>query len=544
MIAKPRKRKPYSDPPTNLNGYDPLRDADGFDWSPDHARLIVDFFSECLILTSGKKAGKPFVLEKWQADYLATLNGWRGPGDLRRYRESLLAVPRKNGKTELGAGLALFMLCADNDMRGQSEHRAQVYSAAKDRNQSSLVFEPAAFMARRSPVLAKRLSVTLSRKRIEHPESASYYQALASDAGAIHGTNPHAVLFDELHTQPNRNLYDVLKSGMGARQHPLYVSMTTAGHDRLGICYEVWQHALRVRDGLFDPTFLPLVYQLENTEDWKSPDNWRKVNPNLGVTISEKFLQDEFLRAKETPAYENTFRNLYLNQWTEQAVRWLSMESWDACGVGELPNLDGEQCWAGLDMSSSVDITAFVLAFPRDGSFVLVPHFWIAEDQATKNEKSDRVPYREWARRGLVTITEGNVVDYDKVRAGINALADRYDIQEIAADRWNATQIITQLAGDGRNIVEFGQGFSSMSGPSKEFEKAILGRSLIHNRNPILRWMISNVAVKSDAAGNIKPAKDFSTGRIDGVVAAIMGLGRAATAEIIRPWSREQGVLL
>lgn len=521
MIAKLRKRKPYSEPPTNLNGYDPLRDADGFDWSPHHANQIVDFFQDqgMLILTSGKKAGQPFRLEKWQADYLATLNGWRGPGDLRRYRESLLAVPRKNGKTELAAGLALFLLCADN------EQRAQIYSAAKDRNQSSLVFEPAAFMARRSPVLAKRLAVTLSRKRIEHPESASYYQALASDAGAIHGTNPHAVLFDELHTQPNRNLYDVLKSGMGARQHPLYVSMTTAGHERESICYEVWQHALRVRDGLFDPTFLPLVYQLDTTEDWKSEDNWRKVNPNLGVTISEKFLRDEFLRAKETPAYENTFRNLYLNQWTEQAVRWLSLDHWDSCG-GSIPDLDGEPCWAGLDLSSSVDISAFVLAFPVADQVAIMPHFWISEEQAKRNERSDRVPYQEWARRGLVTVTPGNVVDYDRVRSDIVKLGERYSIQEIAADRWNATQIITQLSGDGFNIFSFGQGYASMSGPSKEFEKLILGKHLIHSGNPVLRWMACNVATTSDAAGNIKPVKDMSTGRIDGIVASIMAVGR------------------
>lgn len=530
--------KRYNEPPTDIAGYDPTRTSAGYEWHPFHAKRILEFFDECLLLTSGASANKPFALQPWQADYLATLNGWREPGGkVRRYRETFFATPRKNGKTELGAGLALFMLGADN------EYRAQVYSAAKDRNQASMVFEPAAYMSRRSGVLAKFLSVTQSRKRIEYSATSSYYQALASDAGAVHGTNPHAVLFDELHTQPNRELYDVLKSGMGTRVQPLFASLTTAGHGRESICWEVWQHAARVRDGMIDdPTFLPLVYELDKAADWSNESNWWKVNPNLGVTVSLKFLRDEFRRAKETPAYENTFRNLYLNQWTEQAVRWIPMDAWDECG-GAVPDLTGEPCWCGLDMSSSIDISAFVMAFPVGGHIALMPHFWICEEQARKIERSDRVPYKEWSRQGLVTITPGNVVDYDHVRADILALAQKHQIVEVAADRWNATQLITQLQGDGVNIIPMGQGFASMSGPSKEFEKLIIGRQLKHGGNAVLRWMASNVTTTQDAAGNIKPIKDRSTGRIDGIVAAIMAVGRAATGGATHQWFYETNSL-
>ncbi len=530
-----RKRKRYFEPPTNLAGYDPTQDTAGYVWSQEEANRIVDFFEQCCVLTSGKCAGQKFKLQKWQADYFATLNGWRDrSGKSRRYRESLLAVPRKNGKSESGAGLALFMLCADR------EARAQVYSAAKDRNQASLVFEPASVMARRSPLLQSRLQVTLSRKRIEHPASSSYYQALASDAGAVHGTNPHAVLFDELHTQSTRELYDVLKSGTGARQHPLFVSMTTAGYNRDSICYEVWQHARRVRDGVVsDPTFLPMIYEMPVNADWQDESVWRKVNPNLDVTMSMQFLRDEHRRAKETPAYENTFRNLYLNQWTQQSVLWLPMDAWDA-GKQPLPNLEGEACWAGLDLSTTTDITAFVMVFPVDnGRFVIVPHFWIPEDSARKRERMDRVPYQYWAQQGFVTMTPGNVVDYDHVRADIRRLAEQYHIMEIAADRWNATQIITQLTADGMNVVPFGQGFASMSAPSKEFEKVVIGKQIVHGGNPVLRWMASNVSVATDAAGNIKPTKEVATGRIDGIVAAIMAIGRAASHGVTQQWFNE-----
>lgn len=517
----------WSNPPRSIAGYDPLRDADGYDWSPPHARRIVDFFSELLVLTSGKHAGKPFRLESWQADYVATLNGWRAKDGARRYTESLFATPRKNGKTETGAGLALYCLCADG------ESRAQVYSAAKTREQASMIFEPAEIMARTAPALRKRLATTRSSKRIDYEANGSYYKALASDAGAIHGTNPHAVLFDELHTQTTRDLYDVLKSGQGARTQPLFISMTTAGHGRETICREVWSLAQKVRDGISPmPRFLPLVYETPLDAPWDDESVWHACNPNLGVTVALDFLRAECHKAKNVPSYENTFRNLYLNQWTEQSERWLPMDAWDACGVVPVPDLRGRMCWAGLDMSTTVDLTAFAMAFPLDdGRVALLVHFWRPEATAREAGKRDQVDYREWSRQGFLTLTPGSVVDHDRVRADINEFGRRYNIRQIAADRWNAAQILTQLSGDGFDIVEHGQGYSSMSAPSKEFERLVVGGKLAHGGNPLLRWNASNVSREKDAADNIKPTKSGSSGRIDGIVAGIMAVGRAVTAE-------------
>jgi phage terminase large subunit-like protein len=504
-----------------------LRDADGFEWSPVHANRLVDFFPQMLVLTSGKHAGKPFKLEQWQADYLATLNGWRASDGARRYTESLFATPRKNGKTETGAGLAIYCLCADG------EARAQVYSAAKTREQAGMVFEPAEIMARTAPALRKRLAATRSSKKIDYEATGSYYKALASDAGAIHGTNPHCVLFDELHTQTTRDLYDVLKSGQGARTQPLFVSMTTAGHGRETICREVWTLAQNVRDGISRmPRFLPLIYETPMDAAWDDEDVWRVCNPNLGVTVSLDFLRSECEKAKNVPSYQNTFRNLYLNQWTEQAVRWLPMAAWDECGRLPVPDLRGRMCWGALDMSTTTDLTAFAMAFPLDdNSIAIVVHFWRPEATVSEASKRDHVDYREWARQGLLTLTPGAVVDHDRVRADINEFAKQYNVREIAADRWNASQILSQLSGDGFEIVEHGQGYSSMSAPSKEFERLVVGCTLRHGGNGVLRWNASNVAIETDAAGNIKPTKGSSTGRIDGIVASIMACGRAVTSE-------------
>lgn len=530
MIAIHDHALPYREPPRAVGQggkYDPTRDAVGFEWSPKDARNAVEFFPKCLTLTSGECAGRPFDLQLWQADYVATLHGWRDSSGARRYRESGFFTPRKNGKTETAAGLALYGLGADK------EQRAQVYSAAKTRDQATMVFEPAAAMVRNSEVLRRRFEITPSRKQILFGSTASYYRAISADAGNAHGFNPHLVLFDELHTQSSRDLYDALRSGMGARRHPLFASFSTAGHNRLSICWEVWQMARRVRDGVLpESTFLPLIYELPDGADWKNEDVWRDCNPNLGVTISMEFLRAEFRKAQESPSYENTFRNLFLNEWTEQAVRWLPMEAWDDCDTIDSATLDGCECWAGLDMSSTRDLTAFCLAFPlADNRVAVLVWFWIPEDTARAAERSDHVPYRDWASRGLVTLTPGAQVDQERVRRDIVAIGERFRIREIACDRWNAGWITTALKQDGFDVVGFGQGMASMSQPAKELEKLVLAGNLLHGNNPVLRWMAANVAVEQDAAGNIKPTKAKSSGRIDGIVAATMATGRALSAE-------------
>lgn len=516
--------------PTDIAGYDPHRDSDGFDWKPDAAEWICNFFPSCL--THVKGFSGRFELQPWQNNILATLFGWKRPDGTRRYREALIAVPRKNGKTVLCAGLGIYLLDCDH------ERGPEVYCAASSRDQATLVFDPAAAMVRGSSAMSKHFAIHDSVKRIISHRRGGFLRAIPAEAAQSHGFNASAVIFDELHTQPNRELYDVLKTSQGARKQPLFISITTAGHDRHSICWEVWDYARKVRDGIIiDPHFLPVIYELQDGEPWDDPDTWRRVNPNLGVSISEEYLREAYERAKALPSYENTFRNLHLNEWTEQAVRWFAMDKWDCCrGTSDLY---GAQCYAGIDLSATTDITALVLAFPSDGRVILRAKFWVPSNAARERSRRDRVPYEQWIREGWITATPGDSVDYDQVRADIHDLHQQYDIRAIAIDRWNANQLSTQLAGDGFNIEPFGQGYASMSSPAKDFQRLVVDGNLEHDGNPVLRWMASNVAIEQDAAGNIKPSKKVSTERIDGIVAAVMALG--VMAKQMQPvWSTEE----
>jgi phage terminase large subunit-like protein len=515
----------YATPPKNLNGYDPLRTAGDCVWNPAAAQRAVDFFREVLTHPDDSPftvAGQPFDLVKWQADYVATLYGWKRPDGTRRYRESMACLPRKNGKSTLAAGIVLYELTANG------RQAAQIYSAAQTRDQAGLVYSMASKMAANSRLLSAMLSSIASTKRIVYKGNGSFYRAIPADAGPVHGTKPAVVIFDELHTQKNRDLYDALKTGQGATVDPLFISITTAGHDRHSICYDLWTRARQIRDGENDnPYFLPLLFELDEAADWTDESTWAACNPNLGKSISIEFLRDECSRAKESPAYENTFRNLYLNQWTEQAVRWLSMEKWDACN--ETPEqADARPAYAGLDLSTNVDLTAFVIVLPGDdGTYDVYPYFWIPEESMRARCRRDGVPYDIWAKQGVIKTTPGNAIDHDTIRRDINELREKFNIREIAADRWNANQIITQLGGDGFEIAEFGQGYASMSSPAKALEALVLERKLRHGGHPVLRWNAANVAIEQDAAGNIKPSKAKSTERIDGIVALTMAIGRA-----------------
>mgnify|MGYP001562234387 CR=1 FL=1 len=504
--------------PSLIAGYDSYRDAG--DCVPDYAaaQRAVGFFPACCSHVKGFSG--PFRLEPWQRDIVSTLFGWVRPDGTRRYREAFIAVPRKAGKSTLIAGLALYALCCDG------EAGPEVYCAASTRDQATLVFDPAASMARANKYMRDELVIHESVKRIVHHRSGGFLRAIPADAAASHGFNASAVFFDELHTQPNRDLYDVLKTSQGSRRQPLFVSITTAGHDRHSICWEVWEYARKVRDGLVcDPTFLPVIYETDQAADWQSEDVWRACNPNLGISVSLDFLKQECDRAKSVTAYENTFRNLYLNQWTEQATRWFSVETWDRGSLEAEPE-HGAECWGGLDLSATTDLSALVLVFPRpDGSVSTKQWFWCPLDSAAERARRDRVPYQQWIHEGLLSATPGASVDYDRIRVDIAKIAETYNIRSIAIDRWNANQLAHQLEADGLRVCFFGQGFASMSAPAKRLLGLIVDGKLLHGGHPIMRWMASNVAVELDAAGNTKPSKARSTERIDGIVALTMALG-------------------
>lgn len=490
-----------------------------FWYDAEAAERAVRFFSTCLTHSKGELAGKPLALSDWQAErIIRPMFGWKRADGSRRYRTVYVEIPRKAGKTTIAAGVALYLLLADG------EKGAEVYSAAADRDQAALAFEIAREMVNTSPALEKR--VKAYKRALTVPSTASSYKVLSAEAYTKHGLNASGIIFDEVHAQPDRELWDVLNTSTGARRQPLTFAITTAGFDRHSLCYELHDHAVKVNAGIVqDDSFLGVIFAADDADDWKDPATWRKAHPGLGISVQESYFEQECRKAQSMPSYENTFRRLLLNQWTEQDTRWLSMDVWDAC-ASELPELEGSTCYAGLDLSTTTDISALLLAFPIAGKVYLMPFFWVPGENIAKRAKRDRVPYDVWAKQGFIEPTDGSVIDYDTIRLRIGELAERYHIKEIAIDRWNATQLATQLSGDGFEMVGFGQGFASMSAPTKELEKRLLGKEIAHGGNPVLRWMASNVAAEQDAAGNIKPSKAKSTERIDGVVAAVMALGR------------------
>lgn len=432
----------------------------------------------------------------------------------------------KTHNSELAAAIALYLLYADN------EPSAEVYGAACDRNQASIVFDVARQMVEMSPALMRRSKIRTAGKRIINYRNAGFYQVLSAETGTKHGLNVSGLVFDEIHAQPNRKLYDVLTKGSGdAREQPLFFIITTAGNDKNSICYELHTKALDLMAGRKkDYTFYPVVYGLEGEADWTDEANWYKANPSLGHTIQIDRVREAYQNAVENPAEENVFKQLRLNIWTSASIRWIPEQVYDK---GNLPidrdALRGRLCYGGLDLSSTSDITALVLAFPprtEEEKYILLPFFWLPEDTLELRCRRDHVLYDVWQKQGFIQTTEGNVIHYGFIEKFIEQLGETYHIREIAYDRWNATQMVQNLEDMGFTMVPFGQGFKDMSPPSKELFKLLMEGNIIHGGNPVLKWMAGNVVMRQDPAGNIKPDKEKSVEKIDGIVASIMALDR------------------
>lgn len=498
-------------------------------FSEKHASRAIDFI-QALKHTKGKWHGVKFDLLDWQKQIVSDVFGTLKPNGFRQFQTAYIEVPKKNGKSELAAGVGLKLLCADD------EWGAEVYGCAADRQQASIVFDVAVDMVDQNRELRKSIKPILSMKRLVYLPTKSYYQVLSAEAFTKHGLNVHGVVFDELHAQPNRELFDIMTKGSGdAREQPLFFIITTAGDDpdRTSICWEVHEYAERVRQGIIkDPSFYSAIFGINENDDPWDEKNWYKANPSLGHTIDIEKVRVAMIQARETQAAERAFRQLRLNQWTNfKATDWVSLEDWDATAGMVVPEkLHGKECFAGLDLSSKTDISAFVLVFPPHEEvkrWHVIPYFWMPENNIKERVRRDKVPYDKWLKAGFIKATPGNVIDYGVIESDIGKIAKIFDVKEIGFDPWAAHQLATRLADDGLEMVEMRQGMKTFSPPMKELERLIKSEQLVHGGHPVLRWMFGNLKVKQDENENIRPVKIKGIKRIDGVVSLTMGLGRA-----------------
>jgi len=525
--------------------YDPFEDAGNCWFDEDAARNIMDFFPKVLTHIKGPKAGKPFHLARWEQAILANLFGWKRPDGTRRYREAFIEVPRKNGKTSLIAGIVIYGLMFDG------ERGAEIYSAAADREQAKLVFMAVKGMILASDILEKRTRVYQHSIVEMNPatgmETGSFYKPISAEAGTKHGYNSHIIVVDELHAQPNDELVDVLETSTGSRAQPLLIHITTSDYDKPSICNEKELFAYKIRgydkDGkkipkADDNSFLPAVWQAKLSDDWTKLETWKKANPCLGNSLSIDYIRRKCKKAQETPRFLNTFMRLHLNVKTQTAVRWLDLEQWDNCnGVVDEEQLIGKRCFCGFDLSHNTDTTSVAYVFPPDDDnplYRVLLRVYIPEDNARARELRDHVPYLTWAREGFIRLTPGNVIDYARIKADFEEDYQKFDIQEVAFDRWGFEALKQQFIADGVSedvFVSFGMGFVSLSAPSKKLEEIVLASNLAHGGNPVFRWMAGNTVVDTDSAENIKPCKKKSVERIDGIIALVMALGRAITIQ-------------
>jgi len=487
---------------------------------------VISFVS-ILKHTQGSLAGVQFQLLPFQIkfliDVLATKSVATGR---RRYTTALLMLPRKNGKTELIAAVLNYFLFADPELG------KEIYCAANETEQARIIFKATETMVKQAPALMKRSSIWKSTKTIERNGAFDdFVKVLTSNADTKDGLKPYVVVYDELHAAKSSELYTVLEEGMAHRDEPLFIVISTAGYNHEGIMKRKYDYAKKVRDGVIDdPSFYSMIFEPDEDDDWTDESVWRKVNPAMGYGVKIEYLRNKFVKAQHSGEEEVAFKTKHLNIWTSSAKAWIKTEDWARSYSHDIheEDLRGETCFAGLDLSSTTDITAFVMVFRKDDArYDILCRFWIPEDSIKERSRRDKVPYEDWEMIGLVFKTPGNIIDYDYIEEQIKADCEKFDVKEIAYDAWNATSMVTRLDDAGvSTMVPFRQGFKSMSAPTKMIETLVLQKKLNHGGNKVLTWMMSNVAIKRDPTDAIKIDKAKSSEKVDGMVALAMALGR------------------
>jgi phage terminase large subunit-like protein len=494
------------------------------------AEHAMSFFRELLVHTKGVWARQAFIPAAWEeAEIIRPLFGtvyyepiWARY--VRRYRELYLSTGRKNGKTELLGGLVLYLLVADD------EEAAEIYGLALDKDQAALAYNAAARMVTLSPVLAARLGVAAGARRIYDEQTASYFVVAAGDALGALGTAPHGAYIDELLAQPDRDLYDALRTGFGTRAQPLMILVTTADNNPGGFAASEREWSERVlADPSLDPSRLVVIHAAPVGADWTQEATWKLANPALGDYLDPRILRDECTKAQANPAAERAFRQYRLNQQSQRAGRAVDLRRWDeAPDAASAEQLAGRECYAGLDLASTIDLASYVLDFPDGaGGHDVLWRVFAPRDRLADLDRRTGGKASAWEAAGLLTVTDGDVIDYDAITVALRDDAEAFDLREVAFDRWGATQLSSDLIEEGFPLIQTGQGFATMSGPTKELLRLIADRRYRHGANPVARWQADNLITRTDPAGNVKPDKARSADKIDAIVAAIMALDRA-----------------
>ena len=509
-----------------------------FYFDKEAASKAIGFIETFCTHTKGELAGSPLILEDWQKKIIGDLFGWKNENGFRKYRTAYIQVPRKNGKSTLCASLGLYMTFAD------SERGSEIISAASDRSQAGIVHEIAKQMINNNSELTRRAKVF--RNSITNEAKGNFYQAISADSNTKHGLNCNCVIYDELHTAKSRDLWDTLLTSTGARTQPLMIAITTAGYDKQSICYELYSYSKKVEDNIIsDESFYSAIFESDLEDDIRDEDVWKKANPNYGISLKEDYMKRESQRAIDVPSYSNSFRRLMLNQWTDSVTAWIGAKEWEECGADvDLSKFENQPVWMGLDLASTRDISALTLLFKDEDGFVIYPYFFVPAENAKRRSERDKVDYITWEKQGHIIYTAGDVADYNFIKEKIREIGARFNVQSIAYDRWNASQLVIDLTNEGVPMAPFGQGFVSMSAPSKEVEALIIGKKIIHNNNPAAAWMVSNCVMEEDSAGNIKPSKKRSSEKIDFVVSLIMAAGEMMTMDDSSSVYNDRGLLI
>ena len=489
----------------------------------DSARAIKACqFIELLPHIKGPLANKPIELAPWQVFILTTIFGWIGKDGKRRYRRVYIEVPRGNGKSALSSGVGLYMLCADG------EGGAEVYSLATTRDQARIVFGDAQQMARKTAGLRSHFGVEVLAHNINVQKTASKFEALSAEGSTLDGLNIHFGCIDELHAHKTRAVYDVVETGTGKRDQSLLWVITTAGSNRSGICYEARTFVTKLLDELFeDESQFGIIYGLDEGDDWTTEEALIKANPNWGVSVRPEVVLPLQQKAMQLPSATNNFKTKHLNEWVNADVAWMDMKSWDKCANPELSidDFSGQPCYIGLDLASKTDIAALVALFPKqDGTFAAFGKYYLPEDTIFDGRNSQ---YQGWQSTGRILATPGSVIDYEYIENDLIDLCARFEVKEIPYDPWQATQLATRMIEKGLPMVEIRASVQNFSEPMKNLEALTLQGKLLHDGDPVLTWMVSNVVAHLDAKDNIYPRKERPENKIDGVVALIMALNRA-----------------